>query len=392
MRVLRLCSVYETSAASAAGFDGIGGMQVHTARLTEALDGRGVAQTVITAYRPGAERDQLVGIGSRVLRVGAPIRRFRQLYGIAAVPRVQAVAGTDLIHVHMGEDLAIIPLAQWAATRLRVPLVATVHCSLAHTLVAHNARSWALRTFGGPIQSALLREATGVLVLSDRLAERLVTSGLSRSRVGVLPLGIETRATQRPQSMGEGRWVVYAGRLVPEKGVRDLVLAFGMLRTPGIGLLVVGDGPDRRALERLARRKSRRVRFVGAIPHAQVGAYVQHADVVVLPSWFEERGRLVLEAMAAGTPVVATRTGGIPSSVTDGVDGLLVEPRDAKGLSEAIDRILGDGALAVSISAAARQAASGHGTDSLADATLAAYERVLDRSRGRTPARVVSVR
>jgi 2-deoxystreptamine N-acetyl-D-glucosaminyltransferase/2-deoxystreptamine glucosyltransferase len=387
MRVLRLCSVYEAPPEAftrSTGFDAVGGMQVHTARLTEALDARGVAQTVITAYRPGAERVQLVSVRSRVIRAGLPIRRFRQLYGVAAVPEIARTGRVDLVHVHLGEDLAIVPLALWAASRARVPLVATVHCSLGHTLVGHDARSAVLRAVGGPVQASLLRSADAVLVLSDRIADKLMASGVSRSRVRVVPLGIELDTDlphPRPGSMDGRRSIVYAGRLVREKGVRDLVAAFGTLTTADVGLVIVGDGPDRATLEAAARglASGHRIRFVGAVPNTRVGAYLRHADLVVVPSWYEERGRVLLEAMAFGTPVVATRTGGIPATVQDGLTGLLVPPRDARRLAAAIDHVLGDDGLAASMAAAGRATASDHGIEALADATLAAYEAVRGR-------------
>jgi glycosyltransferase involved in cell wall biosynthesis len=107
---------------------------------------------------------------------------------------------------------------------------------------------------------------------------------------------------------------VYAGRLVREKGVQELIAAFGTLATPDAALVIVGDGADRATLEAAARRvaSGHRIRFVGTVPHDRIGAFLQQADVVVLPSWYEERGRVLLEAMAVGTPVVATRTGGSP--------------------------------------------------------------------------------
>jgi alpha-maltose-1-phosphate synthase len=105
----------------------------------------------------------------------------------------------------------------------------------------------------------------------------------------------------------------------------------------------------------------------------------------VLPSWYEERGRVLLEAMAVGTPVVATRTGGIPATVQDGVTGLLVPPRDPRRLAAAIDRVLGDEGLAASMAAAGRAAASEHGIEALADATLATYDTVLGRVAERRP-------
>ena len=384
MRVLRLCSVYEAPPQAfprSAGFDAIGGMQVHTARLTEALDTRGLRQTVVTAHRPGAERIQLVSLRSRVVRVGLPIRRFRQLYGVAAVPEVARTGHVDLVHVHLGEDLAIAPLARWAASRAGVPLVVTMHCSLVHTLIGHDARTTILRAIGGPIESWLLRSADAVLVLSERIADRLVASGLARSRVRVTPLGIELDGVTgpRPASMERGRRIVYAGRLVREKGVQELLAAFGTLATPHAGLVIVGDGPERAALQAAARgvASGHRIRFVGAVPHDRVASFLRHADVVVLPSWYEERGRVLLEAMAIGTPVVATRTGGVP--VRDGLNGLLVPPRDPRRLAQAIDRVLADEALAASMAEGGRATAAGHGIDALADATLAAYEAVLGR-------------
>ena len=344
MHVLRLCSVYETApeAVSARGYDAVGGLQIHAARLTEALDDRGVRQTVVTAYRPRAPRTEHPGIRSHLIRVGVPVRRFRQLYGAAAI-EVGRVTGVDLVHVHLGEDLAIAPLARWAASRADVPLVATVHCSLRHTAAPHDVRSALLRVVGGPVQSWLLRRASAVLVLNGPVADAVVRGGVDRWRVRGVPLGIEleeTRPLRRPDAMDDRRWVVYAGRLVPEKGVRELIQAFGTISSADAGLLVVGDGPDRRVLERAARRAAEdRVRFVGAVPHAHVRAYLHHAELVVLPSRYEERGRVLLEAMAEGRPVVATRTGGIPDTVHHGENGLLVAPGDVDGLAEAIDRL-----------------------------------------------------
>lgn len=386
MHVLRLCSVYEAppkALGRSSGFDVVGGMQVHTARLTEKLDAAGVEQTVLTAYRPGAPRAQRIGTRSQVYRVGLPIRRVRQLYGFAAVRTVARTQGIDLVHVHLGEDLAIAPLARWAAARSGTPLVATVHCSLEHTLVGSDRRSTVLRLVGRPVHARLLRAARAILVLSERLARALIASGVPRSHVRVIPLGIELASapTARPASMVERRWIVFAGRLVREKGVRELVSAFGMVRAEDIGLLVLGDGPERASLEAAARASglADRVRFVHAVPHPDVRAYLAHADVVVLPSWFEERGRVVLEAMSAGTPVVASHTGGVTASVRHEANGLLVPPRDPHALASAIERLLSDRALAASLAEAGRESVAGHGTRELADATLAAYEAALER-------------
>ena len=388
MRVLRLCSVYGPATlpiGEGRGFDVVGGMQVHTTLLTAALDDRGIRQTVMTAYRPEAARVESLGRHAQVLRRGVPARRFRQLYAVSSIPDIARLKDVDLVHVHLGEDLAIMPLGVWAAKETHARLVVTVHCSLRHTLVSHDLRTALLRSLGGAIELRLLRAAAAVMVLNDRLVPRLEAVGVPRSELHLLPLGIDLdalrRSHARPASMDGRRWIVYAGRVVRAKGVRDLIDAFARLTSPDVGLLVVGDGDDSASVASIARRAGleRNVRFVGMVPHTDIPAYLHHADVVVLPSWYEERGRILLEAMAAGAPVVATRTGGIPATVTDGENGILVPPRDPDRLAVAIERVLGSQDLAASLVARGRVTASGHGVEALVEATLRAYRSALGR-------------
>ena len=115
IRVLRLCSVFEPPPSALVGkgvkFDPIGGMQNHTAELTRALDRRGVAQTVVTTRPPTAPHFQRLGGNARVIRLGLPVRRFRQLYGLqAAIVAPVLASRADLVHVHLGEDLAVLPV------------------------------------------------------------------------------------------------------------------------------------------------------------------------------------------------------------------------------------------------------------------------------------------
>jgi len=112
IRVLRLCSVFEPPPAAFVGkgvrFDPVGGMQNHTAALTRALDRRGVVQTVVTTRPPTAPYFQRLGEHTCVIRLGLPFRRFRQLYApqVAVLAPILA-ARADVIHVHLGEDLAV---------------------------------------------------------------------------------------------------------------------------------------------------------------------------------------------------------------------------------------------------------------------------------------------
>jgi len=381
MRVLRLCSVFEAPDDSLSGspdLDPVGGMQIHTARLTSGLDALGVEQLVVTAYRRRAPREERIGERSSVVRVGVPIRRFRQLYGVAALPPVARLRPIDLVHVHLGDDVAAPALATWTSARTGVPLVATVHCRLGSGSIGRDVRSTLIDRVGGRAQDAVFARAAAILCVSGRAADELVASGIPEARVRAVPLGIDPPPAP-PPPLGRRRAIVFVGRLVRDKGVLDLLDAFGRLAIDDAELVVVGDGPLRSRLEAVARtlRPARRVRFVGAVPHADVGRHLRDARVVVVPSWREERGRVVLEAMANGAPVVAARTGGIPESVADGVNGLLVPVRDQRALAAAIDRVLRDDRLAASFAGAGLRAAAGHSIDRLADATLDAYTRAL---------------
>jgi glycosyltransferase involved in cell wall biosynthesis len=385
LHVLRLCSVFEAPEASlgASGFDPIGGMQIHTAQLTRGLDALGIRQTVVTAFRPRAPRVEAVGDRSTLLRVGFPVKRFRQVYAAAAVPAI-AARRFALVHAHVGEDLAIAPLARWAATRARVPLVVTMHCSMRHTLVPHGARGALLHTVGATLEDGLLGAADEILVLTETTADALTAHGIARTRIHVCPLGVDLgrfgAPTERPRAMEPGRrWIVYVGRLVADKGIRDLLEAVRRLRTPSASLLMVGDGPEHRAARHLARRLriADRVAFTGPVAHQDVPPFLQHADVVVLPSWYEERGRIILEAMAAQAPVVATRTGGIPATIDDGVNGVLAPPHDPVGLAEALDRVLGDRSRASAMATRGRTTAAANGLDGLIAATVTAYDSAL---------------
>jgi glycosyltransferase involved in cell wall biosynthesis len=137
------------------------------------------------------------------------------------------------------------------------------------------------------------------------------------------------------------RQVVYCGRLSREKGVDLLIDA---IKRISANLVVVGGGPLERELRELARGDPR-IRFTGPLPRAEALRIVKGSDVFVLPSRHEGLSTALLEAMAMGVPVVATRVGGNPELVEHGETGLLVEPEPGQ-LAGAISLLLEDGNLA----------------------------------------------
>src|SRR5215213_8883123 len=387
IRVLRLCSVFEPPPSALVGkgvkFDPIGGMQNHTAELTRALDRRGVVQTVLTTRPPTAPYFQRLGNHARLIRVGIPLRLFRQLYGPqAAILAPILAARADVVHVHLGEDLTVLPVGAAAARLHRLPLVLTIHTSLRHTLALSDCRSAVLKTLGGPIERWGEHSAEAVLVITPRLRRLLVSDGVDENRVHLIPPGVKASLFEGPfedpfADIRRPR-VLFVGRLAPQKGVSTLVEAAGLLKHPSAQVVLVGDGPERPKLERDAERLGvgDRLHFVGFFAHDRLPAVLAHPDLLVLPSLYEELGTVLLEALQTALPIVASKTGGIPDVIEDGVNGMLVPPGEPEAFARAIDRLLADRDLARRLSEEAKERGKDYDWEVLAERVLAVYRGV----------------
>jgi glycosyltransferase involved in cell wall biosynthesis len=196
-----------------------------------------------------------------------------------------------------------------------------------------------------------LPRAERVVAVSAALADEAHALGVARDRIDVVPNGID-RSAFRPRDRAEARqalglpangsMVLYVGHVTEEKGAFDLVRAFISAgpRLENARLVVVGDGTGLAACRELAREHGQLISFVGAQPHAKIASWLAACDVLALPSWNEGMPNVVLEALASGRRVVATRVGGIPEVVTDQL-GILVPPRDVPALSRALETALG---------------------------------------------------
>jgi glycogen(starch) synthase len=385
MHVLRLCSVHQLAdehpPERIARFDGVGGMQNHTALLTRELTRRGVEQTVVTARSWGPRRTERPTDRVTVHRLGAPFPHLRQLWAFDAVPVVRRVR-PDLVHVHQGEDVAALPLGAAIAARAGVPLVVTLHCSVTHTMRASGVGERLTRSGGRLAETAVLPRADAVITLTTTMARQLA-GRVAADRIAVVPSGVDVGAIRRPRpdpvpDVRRPR-LLYVGRLAPQKSVATLLDAFELLRTPA-QLIIVGTGPDEPSLRRRAAASTRAadIRFVGHVPHRDVPAYLQHADVLVLPSRYEELGSVLLEAAAAGLPAVASRVGGIPDAVIDGETGLLAAPGDPAAFADAIERLSTDDPFRRRCGAAAAARATGYDWRLLARRVQEVYAGTVD--------------
>jgi glycosyltransferase involved in cell wall biosynthesis len=210
--------------------------------------------------------------------------------------------------------------------------------------------------------------AAHVFCPSEFLRTIVLSWGLPEERVSVLPNAVPVvpdlpaREALRSSLGIEGPTLAFAGRLT---GAKALGVAFrAIAAVEGVTLLVAGEGEERAALEAEA---GDRVWFLGALRREQVLELFAAADAVLLSSVWENFPHVLVEALAVGTPVIATRVGGVPEIVEDGINGLLVPPSDPEALATAVRRFFADGDLRKRLSAAAERSVARFAPDVVAD-------------------------
>ena len=174
-------------------------------------------------------------------------------------------------------------------------------------------------------------------------------------KLRVVHCGLDADLYEAKRHEGRGDQVLYVGRLAPAKGLPILLEAIAQLED--VKLTIAGDGPDREMLEEKARvlNISERVTFLGYQSQQQVRALLKSADAFAMSSFVEGIPVVLMEAMAAGVPVVATCISGIPELVRDGLNGFLVSPGDVTTTASAIGRLLEDADLRNRFAIAARK-------------------------------------
>jgi phosphatidylinositol alpha-mannosyltransferase len=278
----------------------------------------------------------------------------------------------DVIHIH--EPLT--PVLPWLfLLAARQPVVGTFHVyrETGHRLYASGA--WFLKRF--------IRRLDARIAVSD--AARRTVERHFPGAYEVIPNGIDVDRFHRcpvntPGPADAGRTVLFVGRIEHRKGLPILIRAMAVLRArlPDVRLVVVGDGPDREESRRLAGALGCDVTFTGRVPDERLPAYLHAARVFCSPATGGESfGVVLLEAMAAGTPVVASRIDGYAELLMPEQAGLLVRPDNPQDLAAALARALEDSHLREKLVERGYRTAEAHGWERIALRLESVYRRVM---------------
>jgi len=314
------------------------------------------SETFVRAQATGLVRYQPLIIGREDKGNIPPELIGRVLLG-PGTERVRSFAPV-LVHAQFGTDgLRALPLAEW----LGVPLITSLRgyeVSRSRSALLLSGRlSWmhyALR------QRSLQRRGTLFLAVSEALRRQAIARGYPGERTRTHYNGVDL--DRFPAGPGGSDDVLFVGRLVEKKGLETLLRAFATVRRlrPETSLVIVGDGPLRSKLEKLAGES---VRFLGRLDSNAVAEWMRQAAVLAAPSVTARDGdaeglpNVVVEAAASALPVVGTDHGGIPEAVVDGETGFIVPEGDAERLAARLLTILDSDDLRGRMGAAARRLA-----------------------------------
>lgn len=343
---------------------------------------------ILAPHAPGLAKHEIIdGVSFRRFQYGWPAKWQTLCYGggaalnlkrnkrnLAVVPFFAAAVFLAALACIIRERPALIH-SHWVIPQGILAQLLSV-LGVRHVISVHGADIYGFR--GQPwraLKAWALRRCDHVVVNSA--STRTEVEVLCRPKaISTIPTGTTPpeRGTSAPRERtmyadADTKIVLFVGRLIEGKGVRYLIEALpAILTRQRVKLLIVGDGPERPALENLARELNvlDRTIFAGSVPHAEIYGCFSLADVFVGPSiaipgeWTEAQGNTFVEALFARVPVVASRVGGIPDAIVHERTGLLVDERAPAQIAQSVLRILSDPALAETLRESGHDHAARH--------------------------------
>ncbi|MBI4328530.1 MAG: glycosyltransferase [Chloroflexi bacterium] len=376
-----------------------GGMSVYVLSLGRELHAAGYCIDIFTREHPGWDEE------GRTVEASEGVR-------VIHLPASPAEGEKEDIYPHLPEfaehlqrfaesnrlDYALVHSHYWLSglvgvalqEKWRVPHVASFHTLAEVKLRALvGAKEDPRRS---PSERAVMLAADRIVAFTSHERERMAQLyQVPPEKIAVVPAGVSLREFY-PLDKGEARWrlglpaeaqvLLFAGRVEPLKGVDLLLQAVALLEDrERVRVLIVGGDQRTGELARLAGLAEtlglkEAVSFPGSVPHEEMVWYYNAADIVVVPSYYESFGLVAAEALACGTPVVASKVGGLPTVVRDGVAGYLVDQRCPEAFLEPLDLLLGNEALRRSLGAAARASVERLDWSLVAERLLALYREL----------------
>ena len=337
----------------------------------------------VAAYRRGNDPESAFVQAARAADIPVDIIRERARFDTSVVGQIKRIVGArdpDIIQTHNVKSHFFLRCSGLWHERA---WLAFHH--------GYTAEDFKMRCYNAANRWSL-RAPRHVVTVCGPFVEQLVGQGIPRERISVQHNSVKPFAAVNAEAVRTARAslpvtddtpiVVTVGRLSGEKGHLDLVEALGQVHAAGrpFHAVFVGDGINRERLETArARLRLERHLTLAGLQH-DVRPYFAMAQMAVVPSHSEGSPNALLEAMAAGLPIVATRVGGIPEIATDGETALLVEPRQPGAMAQAIQRLLDDAGLRRSLSTRARAVAANYSPEAYRRSLTAVYRRVLGKA------------
>ena len=353
----------------------LGGVQTHVRELSRRLQELGHEVIVVSKKVGVDERASYESEGFITVKPIIPL----EIVVVPADPRelkeVIHEYSPDIVHAHhIFTPTSLLSLK--VANSLGIPSVITNHT----IYLGYNLRGlWRMISHALPTRY-YLSYANAIISVSkaaDQMVEAIIGDAVPRH---VIPNAIDSRMITPPEKEPEDDVVFFIGRLVYRKGVHVLVKAFSNIvkERPEAKLVIAGKGYMEGIIRVLIKRYrlEDKVALLGPVSEEEKIRLYRGSKVVAVPSIFNESfGIVALEAMSAGRAVVATRHGGLAEIIEDGVDGMLVDPGDSKGLAKALLEVLSDENLRIKLgSNARRKIESKYSWDVVIDKIVALYK------------------
>ncbi len=364
----------------------IGGMEYYVQWLSIELAKRGHDVTVFTTSNNSEQTIKLQPNGVKIVS----LKKALKIYNIPIVPSLFWTLLNEekpaVIHVHQ-YPVYFSDVSSLVCNLRNIPLIIHVH-------VISDAKSVSSGFLSGLYYKTLglrtLKSANMIVVPSNDYRAKLYNMHIAAEKLKVIPCGLrlsdvadKTEMFRQQYSCEHSKIILAVGRLNYQKGFQYLIKAMPQIikRVPSAKLVIVGEGELSAYLKGLAEKIGLTdvVVFTGVIDSSMITSAYSAADIFVLPSIFESFGMTLIEAQAAGKPVIATDVGGVPEVLVNGQTGILVEPKNIEQLEKAVVTLLTNTQLAEEMGAKGRRfVLENFASDKIVNSILEIYQKFVN--------------